>query len=55
MFGYTHLAHEADLDLEPYASVRAWFARVEQQPGFVEDVEPYPANAEPGADSSIYG
>ena len=55
MFGYTHLAHEADLDLEPYASVRAWFARVEQQPDFVEDVEPYPTNAAPGAGSSIYG
>jgi glutathione S-transferase len=55
MFGYTHLAHEADLDLEPFASVRAWFARVEQQDGFVEDVEPYPANAVPGAGSSIYG
>jgi glutathione S-transferase len=55
MFGYTHLAQEAGLDLEPYASVRAWLARVAQQPGFVEDVEPYPANAEPGAGSSIYG
>jgi glutathione S-transferase len=55
MIGYTHLAHEAGLYLEPYASVRAWFARVEQQPGFVENVEPYPANAAPGAGSSIYG
>ena len=55
MFGYTHLAHEADLDLEPFASVRAWFARVELEAGFVEDVEPYPANAAPGSGSSIYG
>jgi len=55
MFGYTHLAHEAALDLEPYASVRAWLARVELEPGFVEDVEPYPANAAPGVGSSIYG
>jgi glutathione S-transferase len=55
MFGYTHLAHEAGLDLEPYASVRAWLARVELEAGFIEDVEPYPANAEPGAGSSIYG
>ncbi len=55
MYGYTHLAHEADLDLEPYASVRSWLARVEQQPGFIEDVEPYPASAAPGAGSSIYG
>jgi glutathione S-transferase len=54
VYGYTHLAHEAALDLEPYASVRAWFARVEEQPGFIEDVEPYGANAVPGAGRSIY-
>lgn len=54
MYGYTHLAHEAAIDLQPYANVRAWLARVELQPGFVEDVEPYGANAAPGAGSSIY-
>jgi hypothetical protein len=35
--------------------VRAWFERVESQPGYIEDVEPYPANAAPGAGRSIYG
>jgi len=55
VYGYTHRAHEAQLDLEPYPSVRAWLARVEQQPGYMEDVEPYGANAAPGAGSSIYG
>jgi glutathione S-transferase len=54
LYGYTHLAHEAGLDLEPYAHVREWFARVERQPGYVEDVEPYGANAAPGAGSSLY-
>jgi glutathione S-transferase len=54
VYGYTHLAHEAALDLEPYESFRAWLARVEGQPGFVEDVEPYGANAVPGAGRSIY-
>jgi glutathione S-transferase len=55
VYGYTHLAHEAAIDLEPYESFRAWLARVEEQPGFVEDVEPYGANAVPGAGRSIYG
>jgi hypothetical protein len=35
--------------MQPYANLRAWFERVEQQPGRVEDVEPYGANAAPGA------
>jgi glutathione S-transferase len=55
VYGYSHRAHEARLDLEPYANVRAWFERIEQQPGYVEDVAPYGANAAPGAGSSIYG
>ena len=52
--GYTHLAHEAGIDMEPYSNLRAWFERVERQPGYVEDVEPYGANAAPGAGRSLY-
>src|SRR5438046_4084906 len=33
IYGYTHRAHEAGIDLEPYANLRAGFERVEQQPG----------------------
>jgi glutathione S-transferase len=55
IFGYTHLAHEAGLDLDPYPTLGAWLALVEAQPGFMEDVEPYGANARPGAGRSIYG
>ena len=55
VFGYSHRAEEAGLDLEPYRNFRAWLARVESQPGFMEDVEPYGANAAPGAGQSIYG
>jgi glutathione S-transferase len=55
IYGYTHRADEARIDLEPYANLRAWFDRVEQQPGYVEDVEPYGANAAPGAGRSLYG
>ena len=55
VYGYTHRAHEAEIDVAPYVNVRAWLARVEQQPRYVEDVEPYGANAAPGAGRSIYG
>jgi len=54
IYGYTHLAHEAGIALEPYANARAWFGRVEALPGYVEDVEPYGANAAPGAGRSLY-
>jgi len=54
VYGYSHRAEEAQLDLAPYPHLREWFARVESQPGFMEDVEPYPANAGPGAGQSIY-
>jgi len=54
IYGYTHLAHEAGIDMGPYANMRAWFERVERQPGYVEDVEPYGANAAPGAGRSLY-
>ncbi len=54
IYGYVHVAHEADLDLAPYGAVRAWLARVEAQPGFMNDLEPYPANAQAGAGRSIY-
>jgi glutathione S-transferase len=55
VYAYSHRAGEALVDLEPYANVRAWFARVESQPGYIEDIEPYGANAAPGAGRSIYG
>ena len=54
VYGYTHLAHEAGIDMQPYANLRAWFGRVEQQPGYLDDVEPYGANAAPGAGRSLY-
>src|SRR5436189_2747852 len=54
IYGYTHRAHEAGIELEPYDNVRSWFERVEQQPGYMEDVAPYGANAAPGAGRSLY-
>jgi glutathione S-transferase len=54
LYGYVHVAHEADLDLEPYPSVRAWLQGVESTSGYVNDLEPYPPNARVGASRSIY-
>jgi glutathione S-transferase len=54
VYGYSHVAHEAGIDMKPYPNVRAWFRRVEQQPGYIEDLEPYGANAAPGAGESLY-
>jgi glutathione S-transferase len=54
IYGYVHVAHEAGLDLDPYVSLRAWLARVQAQPGYLNDLEPYPPNARAGASRSIY-
>jgi glutathione S-transferase len=35
LYAYTHVAPEAGIELEPYAAVRAWLARVASQPGHV--------------------
>ncbi|MBV8534779.1 MAG: glutathione S-transferase family protein [Alphaproteobacteria bacterium] len=32
LYAYTHVAHEAEIDLAPYPAVRAWLARVAGQP-----------------------
>jgi len=55
IYGYGHVAHEAGFDLEPYSHLRAWLNRVEGQLGYIEDLEPYGANAARGAGRSIYG
>jgi glutathione S-transferase len=55
IYGYGHVAGDAGFDLASSPSLQAWFARIEQQPGYIEDVEPYGANAAPGAGQSIYG
>jgi glutathione S-transferase len=45
LYAYTHLAHECDFDLRPFASIRAWLARVEVQADHVP-MDWQPANAE---------
>ena len=54
LYGYVHVADEAGLDLGPYAALRAWLVRVQSQPHYTNDLEPYPANARAGASRSLY-
>jgi len=54
IYGYVHVADEAGLDLEPHTALRAWLERVQEQPGYMNDLEPYPSNARAGASRSIY-
>jgi glutathione S-transferase len=54
LFGYLHVAHEAGYAVDDYRNVAGWLARVALQPGFIDDVEPYPPNARPGAGRSTY-
>jgi len=35
LYAYTHVAGEGGFDLAPYENVRAWLARVAEQPGYV--------------------
>jgi glutathione S-transferase len=54
VYGYTHVADEAGYDLTRRPAVEAWLGRVAEQAGYVNDLQPYPANARPGAGRSIY-
>jgi glutathione S-transferase len=41
LYAYVHVAPEAGFELGP--AVQEWVGRVEAQPGFVEDLEPFPS------------
>jgi glutathione S-transferase len=55
LYGYTHKAPLAGVDLAAYPAVAAWLARIESTPGFVNDLTPYPPNAMAGAGESVHG
>jgi glutathione S-transferase len=54
VYAYTHVARDAQLELDEYPHVVAWIDLVESTPGFVDDLVPYPPNARPGASVSTY-
>ena len=35
LYGYTHLAHECDFELDAFPAIRAWLNRIVDQPGHV--------------------
>jgi glutathione S-transferase len=55
LYGYTHVAHEAGLPMDDFPAIDGWLERVAAQPGHIDDVAPYPANARAGAGRSVYG
>jgi glutathione S-transferase len=52
VYAYVHVAGDAGFTLPD--AVRSWIERVEAQPGFMNDFDPYPPNARPEASVSIY-
>jgi glutathione S-transferase len=52
VYAYVHVAGDAGFTLPD--AVQAWVERVEAQPGFMNDLEPYPPNARPDVSVSIY-
>jgi glutathione S-transferase len=54
LFAYAHVAGDVGLELVGWPAVEGWTRRVEALPGFMNDLEPYPANARPESSRSIY-
>jgi glutathione S-transferase len=52
LYAYTHVADEAGLDVGEFPGVVAWLRRVEDQPGFINDLQPYPEHAGAGGRSA---
>jgi glutathione S-transferase len=55
VYAYAHVAGDAGIDTAPYPHFEQWLARVREQPGFMDDLEPYPPNASALAGRSVYG
>jgi glutathione S-transferase len=55
IYGYVHVADEAGYDMAAHPNVERWLEQVRTQPGYMNDVEPYPPNARAGAGRSLYG
>lgn len=55
VYAYAHLAEEAGVATADHPAFRAWAARVESTPAFIDDLQPYPPNAARLAGRSTYG
>lgn len=54
VFAYASRAGDVGLPLDGWPAVERWAERLRALPRFVDDFEPYPANARKGASRSIY-
>jgi glutathione S-transferase len=54
MYGYLHVASEAGYEIAAYPAIASWLERVAGQPGYIQDLAPYPDNAREGAGKSTY-
>jgi glutathione S-transferase len=54
LFGYVHVAEEGGIELDRFPAIQRWLERVTEQPGYMNDLEPLPANARVGESRSIY-
>jgi glutathione S-transferase len=54
LFGYVHTAEDWGIEMERFPAVQRWLDRVREQPGFMNDLEDFPGNAQMGASQSIY-
>jgi glutathione S-transferase len=45
LYAYTHVAEEGRFELGRYPAIRAWFERVQAQPGHLRITDPVPAAA----------
>ena len=54
LFAYTHVAGEGGFELSEFPAVAGWLDRVAHEPGYMNDLAPYPPSAAAGAGRSIY-
>ena len=55
LFGYVHTAADWGIEMDRFPAVQAWLDRVREQPGFMNDLEGFPENAQIGKSKSIHG
>jgi glutathione S-transferase len=54
LYGYTHAASDAGIDLSAFPRIEAWLDRVRTRPRHVADLAGFPANAQVGQSKSVY-
>ena len=52
LYAYTPVAGDAGIALADYPAVEGWLRRVEAEPGYMNDLEPYPVTAAAGGRSA---